>query len=331
MSSRLKAALLLLFVTLVWGASFPTIRYSVALMDPFAFTGVKFIFSAAALLPLAFRRRAKAPAHALDPGGPAPLLWLWAGLAAGALLTAGTALQYAGMVSTTSGKSGFISALYVTLVPPLGLALGRIPSGTVWAGLFLGLAGLTLVSNPAGEGGFGRGDALTLAADVFWACHVLLVGRYALQVNTWRFVAVQVGLVGVACLAAALVRGALPDQEAFVATLPFSLFGILSVSGCYYLQVTAQKDIRPSEAAILLQLQAVFAALFGMIFLGEVMTGPMWAGAALVVAGSAVAQRHSRQRLILRESPHFRALTVLRVAAAVLVLAVCWIPLLLTF
>jgi drug/metabolite transporter (DMT)-like permease len=234
-----------------------------------------------------------------------------------------------GMVFTTSAKSGFISGLYVTLVPPLGLVLGRIPARTVWAGLSLGLVGLALVSNPF-EGGFNRGDALTLAADLFWAVHVLLVGRYAMRVNPFRFVAVQVGMVGVVCLAVAWYRGVLPDQTAFILTLPFTLFGILSVSACYYFQVAAQQHIHPSEAALLLQLQSVFAAVFGMIFLGETMTRMMWLGAALVVAGSAVAQRHSQQRLILRGSPHFNGYLVLRAATAALILALCWVPFILT-
>jgi drug/metabolite transporter (DMT)-like permease len=330
MTPKTKAALLLLATTVVWGASFPTVRYSLALMDPFAFTGVKFLFSAAALIPLALRRRGSPLAAGEGAEAPNPLLWLWAGLAAGAVLTAGTALQYVGMVWTTSGKSGFITGLYVTLVPALGLVLGRIPAGTVWAGLILGLAGLALVSGPAAAGGFNRGDALTLAADLFWAVHVLLVGRYALLVNAFRFVAVQVGLVGAVCLAIAWARGDMPGLPEFVATLPFTLFGILSVSGCYFFQVAAQKHVRPSEAALLLQLQSVFAAVFGMIFLGEAMTRVMWAGAALLVAGSTVAQLRSGQRLILPGCPHFRSLLVLRVATAALVLALCGVPLLLT-
>ncbi|MDR1035808.1 MAG: DMT family transporter [Deltaproteobacteria bacterium] len=329
MTTKTRACLLLLAATFIWGASFPTIRYSVALVDPFAFTGIKFLVSAAALLPLALARRARAPGHALDRERPHPLLWLWAGLAAGVLLTVGTALQYQGMVWTTSAKSGFISGLYVTLVPPLGLVLGRIPAPSVWIGLALGLSGLALVSNPGG-GGFNRGDALTLAADLFWAVHVLLVGRYAIRVNPFRFVGVQVGMVGAVCLGVAYVRDALPGAAAFTATLPFALFGILSVSMCYYFQVTAQKDVRPSEAALLLQLQAVFAAVFGMIFLGEVMTGPMWAGAALVVAGSLIAQHHSRQRVILPGGPHSAGLMAVRAVVLVLVLGLCLVPLFLT-
>jgi drug/metabolite transporter (DMT)-like permease len=326
MTPKTGAALLLLLTTIIWGASFPTIRYSVALMDPFAFTGVKFLFSAFAMLPLVLRRGGKASAHALDASRPHPLLWLWAGLAAGAVLTVGTALQYTGMVWTTAAKSGFISGLYLTLVPPLGFVLGRSPGWTVWLGLCLGFIGLLLVSNP-GHGGFNRGDALTLSADVFWAVHVLIVGRYAIRVDTWRFVAVQVGTVGAVCLAIAWMRGMMPDQAAFVATLPFALFGILSVSACYFFQVTAQKHIHPSEAALLLQLQSVFAAVFGMIFLGEIMTSSMWAGAAFVVTGSIIAQRHARQRVILPGSPHFKGLVAIRVMTAVLIMALCFAPL----
>ncbi|MDR2613609.1 MAG: DMT family transporter [Deltaproteobacteria bacterium] len=330
MTPKTKAALLLLLTTVIWGASFPTIRYSVALVDPFAFTGIKFLFSAAALVPAALRRRGPAPGHAEGHEAPSPLLWLWTGLAAGALLTVGTSLQYVGMVWTTSANSGFITGLYVTLVPPLGLVLGRIPARTVWAGLILGVSGMVLVSDPGGLGGFNRGDALTLAADLFWAVHVLLVGRYALRVNAIRFVAVQVGTVGLVCLSIAWFRGALPAEEAFAATLPFALFGILSVSACYWFQVIAQKHVHPSEAALLLQLQSVFAAIFGMIFLGEAMTGLMWAGAALMVTGSAIAQRDSQQRRILPGSPRFRSLLIIRVLTAALVLALCWAPLFLT-
>jgi drug/metabolite transporter (DMT)-like permease len=281
---------MLIFLTLVWGGSFPMVRWSVARIDAIAFTGLEFFFGALALAPLCFLKPAPLPcSRRREP--PGPRFWLKAGAAAGFLLACGSILQYQGMVWTTSGKSAFISSLYVILVPLMAIVMGRVPGRAVWAGLAAGVAGLFLLSGVADSvGDFNRGDALTLAGDACWASHLILVGRCANRVEPIRFVTVQAALAGSSCLAIAAARGAMPGWSAFLETLPFTLFGIVSVSLAYLIQTYCQREMRASETALVLQLKAVFAALFGMAFLGETMTPAMWGGAALVICGSLLAQ-----------------------------------------
>ncbi|MDR1040320.1 MAG: DMT family transporter [Deltaproteobacteria bacterium] len=293
MTPRIKAALLLLLLTAIWGLTFPMTRWTVTVagMDPIAYSGFKFLFAFLALLPIAVRGSGPLPG-----ARPGKLLWLRAGLAAGCLVTAFGILQFAGLVYTTSGKSAFISGLYVVMVPLLSIALGRIPGPPVWIGLVLGVSGLWLIAGPqAGFGKLNLGDVLTLLSAAFIALHMIVTARFANRVDPARFVTVQIGIASLVSFAIALARGSMPDASVFWLSLPFTLFGIVSLAGGFVIQTTAQRSMRASEVALMLQLQGVFGAVFGMIFLGEVMTPTMWAGAALVVAGSIAAQTRSRR------------------------------------
>ncbi|MDR1039395.1 MAG: DMT family transporter [Deltaproteobacteria bacterium] len=299
MTPRIKAALLLLAVTAVWGITFPMTRWSmtVAGLDPFAYAGLKFLFAFMALLPLAVRGSAPRQEAGADKPS-AGLLWLWAGLATGLVLAVYGVLQYAGLVYTTSGKSAFISGLYVVIVPLMAMAGGRMPGRPVWLGLVLAVSGLWLISGPqGGEARLNFGDFLTLLSAAFTALHVIMISRFANRVDPIRFVTVQIALTSLVSFAVAFVRGNMPDASVFWITLPFTLFGIISLAGCILAQTAAQRYMRASEVALMLQLQGVFAAVFGMIFLDEVMTLLMWAGAALMVGGSIMAQSRARRRV----------------------------------
>ncbi|MDR1035810.1 MAG: DMT family transporter [Deltaproteobacteria bacterium] len=302
MTPRTKSALLLLALTMVWGLTFPMNRWGLTTvgMDPFAFGGIRFLLAAVAFLPLAIRGSRRLPE---TPGGGPPdrFLWLKAGLATGSVLAIYGILQYVGLVYTTSGKSGFISGLYVVIVPLMAMFAGRRPGLPVWGGLCLAVIGLWLLSNPGGEGTFNVGDVLTLVSAVFTAVHVILTASFANRVDSVRFVTVQLALTGFASLGIAVFTGNLPSAPAFWGLLPICMFGIISLAGGILIQTSAQKHMRSYEVALMLQLQGAFAALFGMIFLKEIMTLAMWGGAVLVVAGAALSQKTSRKRVDL---PH---------------------------
>jgi drug/metabolite transporter (DMT)-like permease len=323
MSPKLKAILLLLTATAIWGFSFPINRYAMEHADPMAFCGLRFLFGAAALIPMALRfaGRGAGPAGSYSSGR--PLLWLKAGVVTGLVLASATALQYYGLSITTAAKSGFMTGLYVTMVPLFGFVMGQLPPRSVWLGLAVGLVGLFLISGAGATGGFNRGDALTLAADLFWAAHVFLMGYFALKVNPWHFVAVQAAVSAVACLIVAWFFNSLPDLGVFMAILPCALYGVLSVSFAYVFQFMAQKDISCTEAALIMQLQSVIAGVAGVIFLGEIMTRLMWFGAFLMVLGSLIAQRTTQTKMILKGSPHFTEFLYARAAVAVILAALC--------
>ncbi|MDR1081637.1 MAG: DMT family transporter [Deltaproteobacteria bacterium] len=134
--------------------------------------------------------------------------------------------------------------------------------------------------------GFNFGDALTVPCALFTAGHVVLTGHVSNRVPAIRFVTVQIATVGIACLAIAIVRGSLPDTRTFLSTLPFAMCGILSVSAGYLVLTSAQRRVRAADAAMIMQLEGVSAAVCGMVFLDETMTPPMWAGAAMLAVGA---------------------------------------------
>ncbi|MDR2404746.1 MAG: DMT family transporter [Deltaproteobacteria bacterium] len=330
MSTKLKATILILIATAIWGFSFPINRYAMGYVDPMAFCGLRFLFGALALIPIAMRRAGRGPGPGASYLQEHPRLWLWAGVVTGLVLALATSLQYYGLSITTSAKSGFITGLYVTMVPLFGFVMGQLPPRSVWIGLAVGLVGLILISGTDTSGGFNRGDALTMVADLFWAAHVLLMGYFALKVNPWQYVAVQAVVSAVFCLVIAFIFNSLPDIETFVKILPCALYGILSVSVAYVCQFKGQKDVSCAEAALLMQLQSVIAGIAGVIFLGEVMTKFMWVGAFLMVAGSLIAQRTAQTKMILKGSPHFNEFLLARFVVAATLVSLCSLAVIVT-
>jgi drug/metabolite transporter (DMT)-like permease len=294
---RTKSVLILLAVGLVWGAEYPTIRWAVGTMDSIAFTAVKFLLSAAALLPLALRQAGPLPQN-FRGKAPGRFFWCWAGLVTGVVLALETVFLYEGMVSTNAGKAAFIANMEVIVVLLIAISIGRVPGHPIWLGLALGVAGMWLLSDPenGGAGWFNFGDALVLASAVFGGLHVVLTGRYANRVALYRFVTVQLAVTGFICLTVTVARGTLPDAAAFWLTLPCAMFGIFSLSGAVVAQTAAQRHMRAVEVALLLLLEAVFAAIIGAIFLNEGMTFVMCLGAAMMMAGAAVAQIHEGRK-----------------------------------
>jgi drug/metabolite transporter (DMT)-like permease len=258
-------------------------------------------------------------------------LWLWAGIISGLVLALGTSLQYYGLSITSASKSGFLTGLYVTMVPLFGFIMGQLPPRSVWIGIAIGMVGLVFISGMGDPtGGFNRGDALTLVADLFWAAHVLLMGYFALKVNPWRYVAVQAVVCSLFSLIVAWVFGNLPDFDTFMIILPCALYGVLAVAIAYVFQFIGQKDVGAAEAALLMQLEAVIAGISGVVILGEVMTKWMWLGAFLMVVGSLVAQRAAQTKMILKGSPHFNEFLLARFVVAIVIVSICSIAVIIT-
>ncbi len=280
MSRSLKADILLLITALVWGLAFVAQRVGMEYVGPFAFNGVRFALGALALLPLAVRGNgALRPAEGMR----APV-WLGC-LCAGVVLTAGASLQQIGMQETTAGKAGFITCLYVILVPLFAAVLGRrTPLGT-WIGAGAAVVGMYLLSINE-DFSVNRGDMLELAGAVFWAGHVLVAAWFAPRMNPIHLAVGQYVVCCVLSLILAVVLGESFAWEGFrQAAVPILYGGLLSVGLAYTLQLVAQRDANPSHAAIILSLESVFAALAGWVLIGETLTMRGIIGCALMLAG----------------------------------------------
>lgn len=292
-SQALRADILMLITAAIWGAAFVAQRLGMDAIGPFLYTGLRFALGALVLLPL-FYLLPRGEHH--EPMNRGLLL---GGVLMGLALSLGINLQQVGLLFTSVTNSGFITGLYVIIVPLLGLLLGHRTGMGTWIGALLAVGGMFLLS--VGDNfQVARGDWLQLAGAVVWGVHVLLVGFFASRHDPVRLAILQFITCAVISLALALV---LEDirLDAIVSAGPAILYGgVIAVAIGYTLQVVAQKHAIASHAAIILSLEAVFAAIAGALMLSESLHARGYLGCALMFVGMLVAQlwpqRHEAQR-----------------------------------
>jgi drug/metabolite transporter (DMT)-like permease len=258
-------------------------------VGPFGFNGVRFALGCLVLLPLLFRDGMRRAGRSSRPAGLFSLPSLGGGLLAGLVLFAGASFQQVALLYTTAGNAGFITGLYVVLVPFIGIALGHRTQAGTWVGAASAAVGLYLLS-VTDQFTVSPGDVLVFIGACFWACHVHLIGWLSPRQDPLRLAFLQYA----ACSALSLIVSVALEQHAvsryLSATLPILYGGILSVGVAYTLQVVAQKKARPSHAAIILSLEACFAAIGGWIILGEILTRRAMLGCVLMFCGMLISQ-----------------------------------------
>jgi len=277
MDASRRSDLLLLVTSCIWGFAFVAQRAGMADVGPFLFNAVRFALGVLVLVPfvLAGRRRRREPPTGFGRG-------IVPGLAAGVVLFAGASLQQAGLVVTTAGNAGFVTGLYVVLVPLLGaLGGGRTPRRT-WTAAVLSAGGLALLTS-AGTAAMAGGDLLVLAGTFFWALHILVVSRFARRTGALDLAVRQFAVCSVLSLVAALATERIDPAGIVRSALPLAYGGFVSVGIAYTLQVVAQRHAHPAHAAVIMSLETVFAALGGSLLLGERMTPRGVAGCVLML------------------------------------------------
>lgn len=279
----------LLLAAAIWGFAFVAQRVAMEHVGPFTFNAVRFALgSLAVLLVMRLRRKRRGAASVPRPGfGTRDLVLVT--LLAGAVLFLGASLQQMGLVYTTAGKAGFITGLYVVIVPILGLAWRQRPGHGVWAGAAVAAIGLFLLS-VSERLTISLGDSLVLAAAFFWAGHVLVIGWLTKRIAPLRLACLQFAVCSALSLVAALLLEEIQLGGLLGGAVPILYGGILSVGIAYTLQVVAQRKAPPAYAAIVLSLEAVFAVLGGWMLLSESLTGRQLAGCALMLGGVLLAQ-----------------------------------------
>lgn len=286
---KFKASLYLLAASTIWGFSFVVNRQAVDVLSPWAYCGFRYLVGGLSMLPLAWVFRRTAARYTLEPGSGRS--WLWGAALGGALLFIASGFQLYGIGQTTAGKAGFITVLYLTMVPVLGLLLGQIPRPRLWVGLGIGLVGLAILSLTDGLS-LGPGEQLLLLADILWAVHVLVLAHFAPRMpNMWLFIVVQNAVCASLALVAAYATGTMATWPQISSSLSLILWSFMSAGVAFFCQAKGQIKIPASSAALILQAQAPIGALFGVLLLGETMTGRLALGGLLMVAGALLAQR----------------------------------------
>ncbi|NLE10734.1 MAG: DMT family transporter [Actinobacteria bacterium] len=281
---RLGAEIALAMAGVIWGANFVLVKLALEHTSPLYFLGLRFLVGSLLLAPFSLSRLRRL-------GGRE---WLVA-LGVGVLLFFGFACQTLGLETISPGLSGFLTNLYVILVPlMLGVATGRWPSPLVGVGVLIVVGGLAILS-VYGDLGFGWGEIWTLAGTFFWAVHILAVAYATSRISVIAFVHLQLTVVAVLSLAFAFIfeRPALfPGWEATGAVL---WTGVLGGPVAYVFMALGQRHTPPTLAGVLMSLESVFALLVSIIVGYDSLTLRTIAGFMLVFAGCTVARMGSEK------------------------------------
>ncbi len=288
MSRRMRGNLLLLLTAFIWGVAFVAQKEGGAAMGGLTFNGLRSLLGGGmllVLLPLLDRWGLSRRPQTTDEK---QSLWV-GGLLCGLTLFVATNLQQIGLLTTTAGKGGFITALYIVLVPLFGLVIGRRTTLFTWLGVALAVVGLYLLCMQ-GESGLSRGDLLVIACTPLFAVQILLVDRFAPRTDCIRLACIEFFTVGILNLPLMFLFET-PSLNAMADCWVSILYaGLLSSGVAYTLQIVAQKDSHPTTASVLMSFESVFAVLAGVVILQDTMSPWEWLGCVVMFAAVILAQ-----------------------------------------
>ena len=294
MSRRMRGNLLLLLTAFIWGVAFVAQVEGGTAVGGLTFNGVRSLLGGGLLLlllPLLDKwGLARRPQTATEKKH----LWV-GGVLCGLALFAATNLQQLGLLTTSAGKGGFITALYIVLVPLFGLLIGRRTTLFTWVGVALAVVGLYFLCMQ-GERGLERGDLLVMACTPIFAVQILLVDRYAPRTDCIRLACIEFFTVGILNLPLMFLfetPSLTAMADCWVSILDA---GLLSSGAAYTLQIVAQKDSHPTTASVLMSFESVFAVLAGVVLLGDTMTSWEWLGCAVMFAAVILARLPTPKR-----------------------------------
>jgi drug/metabolite transporter (DMT)-like permease len=300
--NRFRADLVLLLVALIWGSAFAVQRVAAQYFDAFSFNGMRFLLGGLILLPFSQLIRKRQRFWSVKPVHPGRKTAISASmidlkalvfvLLGGGLLFGAAGLQQAGLESTTAGNAGFITTLYVVFVPVILVIFWREKIHWLsWVGAGIAIAGSLLLST-GGSLRLARGDALEMAGALFWALHVILVSKAVKHMDVLTFSAGQYIAAGIFNMLVSLGSN-MPIGGLAHGWWTIVYIGLLSTAVGYTLQSFGQKYAPPTDATIILSMEAVFAALTGFIFLGERMEFVQLMGCGLIISAVLVTQLKS--------------------------------------
>lgn len=275
----------ILFVTaVIWGFAFTAQSAGAEYLDGFSYTSIRFFLGALSLLPVVFIFERNATDKLKLRRS------LLSGACCGSVMFAATAAQQFGIqISRNSGKAGFITSLYILIVPIFGLLLRRFPKFNTWLGVIFGIVGMYLLT-VRGSSGIEKGDLLVMLSAFLWAAHILCIDKFASEVYALRFAVSQFMTVAVLGGIFALIFESLTLEAVKLAWLPIVYGGLGSVGIAFTLQIIGQKSTEPVAASLILSLESVFAAVGGALLLNERLDIKGYVGCALIFIGIILAQ-----------------------------------------
>jgi drug/metabolite transporter (DMT)-like permease len=289
-----KSNLLLLLTAVIWGFAFVAQRAGMEYIGPFTFNTARFAIGGISIIPLLIiNQRKKIGKEKFLPLN--DKIFLIGGLSAGTVLFLGATFQQGGLVYTDAGKAGFITGFYVILVPILGLFIKQKTSLLTWLGAIVAIIGLYFLSvNETFETNLG--DILVLIGAFFWAIQILVIGFYSTKVDPFLLAFSQFLVCAILSFITAIFSETIILHNIYSAYIPILYAGLFSVGIAFTIQVVAQREANPANAAIIMSLEAVFAVIGGWLILNESIDIRGLIGCILMFVGMILSQLYLFRR-----------------------------------
>lgn len=303
-NQEFKGNLLLTLTALIWGCAFVAQSVSMDYIEPFTFQCIRSLIGSAVLVPvflLLDRKNKRNGNHVFPTREHRKKLWS-AGLVCGIIMTIAANLQQIGIQYTTAGKAGFITAMYILIVPVLGLFLGKKVSPRLWVCILIATMALYFLSVTEGFSSIGKGDIYVLMCAVAFSFHIMAVDYYAPLVDGVRLSCIQFLVCGILSGFVMLWKETPNIHSIINAGIPILYSGVMSCGIAYTLQIIGQKYTRPTVASLLMSLESVFAVLAGIIVLHEIPTLREAFGCILMFAAIILAQLPDKHRAEIKQS-----------------------------
>lgn len=275
--------LLLVLAAIVWGFAFVAQKAGMDDLGPLAFNGIRFLIGAITLLPFTLLIKDR------KTYTEKPTSLIKAGLISGSVLFAAATIQQFGIVFTTAGNAGFITSIYVIIVPIIGMFFKQKVKTLTWIGAIIAIVGLYFLS-VSEMMTISPGDLLVFSSAFVWAVQVLLASYYSVRVNVIKLAIIQFTLTGLLSLFLSFYFESYGLANIYNAIVPLLYGGFMSVALAFTLQLIAQRKADPTHAAIILSTESVFAAIGGWIVLNEKLTPIETMGAILMFSGVILSQ-----------------------------------------
>ena len=289
MNKRLSGSISLLLATIIWGSAFVSQSVAMEHLGPFSFQGIRCALAVIGLMPvIALFDRKNKDGKSYWRRWADKKLWL-AGILCGIPLFLACNLQQLGLVDTDPGKSGFLTAMYIVIVPILSIFRRKMPSIMVPISVILAVAGLYFLSC-VGVTSISTGDLLLLACALMFAIQITFVDIFAPSVDALRLNALQALVCAVLSSGIAVFTEQPTWQGIWDCALPLAHTGFLSMGAGYALQIIGQKHVEPTLSSLIMSLESVFAVIFEMLLLQQFLTGWETIGCVLVFAAVILSQ-----------------------------------------
>lgn len=294
MSAKHSKNFLLLFITAgIWGVAFVAQSVAMDYVRPYTFNMVRSFLGGAVLIPCIFflsrlnNRQTDTTSSPVPKDLPKDLI-IGGGMC-GFLLFVSTSLQQVGIMYTTVGKAGFITALYIILVPILGIFLGRMPEKKIWLCIVIALAGLYLLCMKDSFS-LSKGDFLILICSVCFSIHIMVIDHFTEKVSGTKLSCIQFFVCSLFSAIPMLLFEEPHWKDIFAAWLPIIFAGVFSCGVAYTFQIIGQKGTDPTIASLILSLESVVSVLAGWLLLGQSFSAREIAGCVLMFGATILAQ-----------------------------------------